>query len=305
MGAMILARDNGRLPPLAIRGGHLHGVDTTLPVASAQVKSALLLAGLFAEGPTTVREPGPSRDHTERMLRAFGVSVESADTTSGFSIRVSPPSALRSPLSITVPGDLSSAAFLLVAALLVPRSEICLESVGVNPGRTGLFDVLRAMGADIALERECAHAQADEPVADVTIRASDLHGVTVGGDTVVRMIDEFPILAIAATQAHGETVVRDAAELRVKESDRIGVLVQELRRMGAQIEERADGFVIAGPTPLRGARVSAHKDHRLAMSLAVAGLVARGETTIEGWECVADSFPGFPELLARVACDGS
>ena len=302
MGATILARDNGRLPPLAIHGGHLHGVDTTLRVASAQVKSALLLAGLFADGPTTVREPGPSRDHTERMLRAFGVMVESVDTSSNFGIRIFPPSTLHAPPSTTIPGDLSSAAFFLVAALLVPHSEICLEGVGVNPKRTGLFDVLCAMGADLTLENE--RAQGDEPVSDVTVRASDLTGVTVGGDTVVRMIDEFPILAVAATQAQGETVVRDASELRVKESDRIGTLAQELRRMGAQIDERADGFVIVGPAPLHGARVCAHQDHRLAMSLAVAGLMARGETTIEGWECVADSFPSFQETLARVAGNG-
>ncbi len=305
MGATILGREDGRLPPLAIRGGRLCGVDTTLPVASAQVKSALLLAGLFAQGPTTVREPGPSRDHTERMLRAFGVTVESVDTSSNFGVRVFPPSRpadLHSPASISIPGDLSSAAFFLVAGLLVPRSEICLEGVGVNPKRMGLFDVLRIMGADLALENE--RVQGDEPVSDMTVRASDLTGVTVGGDTVVRMIDEFPILAVAATQAHGETVVRDAAELRVKESDRIGTLAQELRRMGAQIQERADGFVIVGPTPLRGARVGAHHDHRLAMSLAIAGLIARGPTTIEGWECVADSFPGFRDTLAQVSGQG-
>jgi len=240
------------------------------------------------------------------MLRAFGITVESVDTPSKFGVRVFPPSRpedLDSPAFISIPGDLSSAAFFLVAALLVPHSGICLEGVGVNPKRMGLFDVLRMMGADLALENE--RVQGDEPVSDMTVRASDLTGVTVSGDTVVRMIDEFPILAVAATQAHGETVVRDAAELRVKESDRIGTLTQELRRMGAQIKERADGFVIVGPTPLRGAHVGAHHDHRLAMSLAIAGLIARGPTTIEGWECVADSFPGFLDTLAQVSGQGS
>jgi len=299
MGATILARDNGRLPPLAIRGGQLHAIDWALPVASAQVKSALLLAGLFAEGPTTVREPGPSRDHTERMLRAFGVAVESVGATAGFAARLSPRSTLCAPRSTSIPGDLSSAAFFIVAALLVPRSEICIEGVGVNPTRTGLLDALAQMGASVEFEN--VREKAGEPMADVIIRASDgLRSTKVAGELVPRMIDEFPILAIAATQAHGETVVCGAAELRVKESDRIGSLVLELRRMGAQIEERADGFAIAGPTELRGTRVSAHNDHRLAMSLAVAGLIANGETIIDGWERVADSFPNYAEILKQL-----
>jgi 3-phosphoshikimate 1-carboxyvinyltransferase len=298
MGATILARDNGRLPPLAIRGGRLHSIDYTLPVASAQVKSAILLAGLFADAPTIVREPGPSRDHTERMLRGFGATVESV--SSDLSVRVHSPSVLRPPSSVTIPNDISSAAFFIVAALLVPHSELCIERVGVNPTRTGLIDALAQMGAQVEMEN--ARDESGEPVADCVIRVSDgLRATEISGQLVPRMIDEFPIFAIAATQAQGETVVRDASELRVKESDRIGSLAQELRKMGARIEERADGFVIEGPTPLHGARVSAHNDHRLAMSLAVAGLIARGETSIEGWECVADSFPNFGELLMRAA----
>jgi 3-phosphoshikimate 1-carboxyvinyltransferase len=268
-------------------------------VASAQVKSALLLAGLFADAPTTVREPGPSRDHTERMLRAFGVRVEPvAPGDSASAIRVSPLSTLYSPLSITIPADFSSAAFFIVAALLVPQSELRLERIGVNFTRTGLLDVLRVMGADIALESE--HEQGNEPVADVVIRASNLRGVEVGGATVVRMIDEFPILAVAATQAHGETIVRDAAELRVKESDRIATVVAELRALGARIEPQPDGFVVEGPTSLRGGVVDSHGDHRLAMALAVAGLIAQGEVVVKNVECIDDSFPGFAGLLRKV-----
>ncbi len=296
MGATILARDNGRVPPLVIRGGRLHGIDYALPIASAQVKSAILIAGLFAAGPTTVREPGPSRDHTERMLRAFGVTVES---THALVHQLVPSSGLRAPDSTTIPDDISSAAFFIVAALLVPHSEICIENVGVNPTRTGLLEALTHMGAQVKLEN--SRVQSGEPVADLVIRASDgLRATEIAGDLVPRMIDELPIFAIAATQAQGETVIREASELRVKESDRIRSLAQEMRKLGAQIDERADGLVINGPTPLRSALVSAHGDHRLAMSLAVSGLIADGDVLVAGWECVADSFPNFGEMLMQV-----
>jgi 3-phosphoshikimate 1-carboxyvinyltransferase len=203
------------------------------------------------------------------------------------------------PPSFSIPNDFSSAAFLIVAALLIPNSEIRIASVGVNPTRTGLLDALYRMGAQIRIENE--REESGEPVADLVVGAAEaLKGTEVSGEIVPRMIDEFPVFAVAATQALGETVVRDAQELRVKESDRIGTLAEELRKMGAQIQEQADGFVIAGPASLRGARVNAHSDHRLAMSLMVAGLIARGETVIEGWECVADSFPNFGEIAARV-----
>ena len=295
MNATVLGRDNGRLPPVVIRGGQLHGIDYTLPVASAQVKSAILLAGLFADLPTTVREPALSRDHTERMLRACGVKLEVG--SSKFEVSLHSVSTFRLPTSdFQLANDFSSAAFFMVAALLVPGSEICIEGVGVNHTRIGLLDVLRKMGAHIRLDNE--REESGEPVADLVVRGgNELQAVEVGGDIVPRMIDEFPIFAIAATQARGETVVRDAGELRVKESDRIGTLAAELRKMSVQIEEGPDGFVIAGPTELRGARVDAHNDHRLAMSLAVAGLLARGETVIGGWECIADSLPNFGELL--------
>ncbi len=294
MGATIFARDDGRLPPLAIRGGNLHGIEYDMPIASAQVKSAILLAGLFAESPTTVREPSHSRDHTERLLRAFGARIENRKPKIENCLH--PTSSLKSPNSISIPSDFSSAAFFIVAALLIPHSEICIERVGINPTRIGLLDALERMGARIKAEN--AREESGEPVADLVVCSGDeLRAPIVSGAEVPRMIDEFPIFAVAATQARGETIVKDAQELRVKESDRIGTLAQELRKMGARIEEREDGFAIDGATKLRGARVSAHSDHRLAMALAVAGLIAHGETVIEGWECVADSFPNFERAL--------
>jgi len=297
MGATILARDDGKLPPLVIRGGNLHGIEYTMNVASAQVKSAILLAALFADSPTTVREPSLSRDHTERMLQGCGAQIKILD--SKFEIQLAPATELRIPNSeLRIANDFSSAAFFIVAALIVAKSELRIENVGVNATRIGMLDALARMGAQIKLENE--RDESGEPVADVIVRASELRGTTVGGDEVPRMIDEFPIFAIAATQAHGETLVRDARELRVKESDRIATLAQEIRKMGAQIGEREDGFLIQGPTPLHGARVHAHNDHRLAMSLAVAALVARGETIIENWESVADSFPNFETVLAQI-----
>lgn len=297
MGATILARDDGKLPPLVIRGGNLHGIEYTMNVASAQVKSAILLAALFADSPTTVREPSLSRDHTERMLHGCGAQIKILD--SKFEIQLAPATELRIPNSeLRIANDFSSAAFFIVAALIVAKSELRIENVGVNATRIGMLDALARMGAQIKLENE--RDESGEPVADVIVRASELRGTTVGGDEVPRMIDEFPIFAIAATQVNGETLVRDARELRVKESDRIATLAQEIRKMGAQIEEREDGFLIQGPTPLHGARVHAHNDHRLAMSLAVASLVARGETIIENWESVADSFPNFETVLAQI-----
>ncbi|MBI3535954.1 MAG: hypothetical protein HY070_00085 [Chloroflexi bacterium] len=211
-----------------------------------------------------------------------------------------PLSNLQSPISISIPSDFSSAAFLIVASLLVPNSEICIARVGVNPTRTGLLDALRAMGAEIKIENQSE--ESGEPVGDLIVRSfENLRAIRVAGELIPRMIDEFPIFAVAATQARGETFVTDAAELRVKESDRVATIVSELRKMGAQIEERADGFVVNGATRLRGARVSAHNDHRLAMALAVAALIADGETIIEEWDCVADSFPNFFQVLTQVS----
>lgn len=293
MGATILARDNDRFLPLVLRGGNLRGIEYALPVASAQVKSAILMAGLFADSPTTISEPAPTRDHTERMFRAMGVEIV---PTSNHTIRLTPPTHLEPQArDLTIPADLSSAAFFIVAALLVPNSRVELANVGLNPGRTGLLDALARMGASVQIENP--RDENGEPIGELVVRSADLRGTEISGAEIPRMIDEFPILAVAATQAHGTTRVRDAHELRLKESDRVATVAGELRKMGAQIEEHEDGFTVHGPTKLQGARVFAHKDHRLAMSLAVAALLARGETIIEGWESVADSFPNFEQLL--------
>jgi len=309
MGATVDGRDSGRLPPLTIQGGDLRGIDYRLPVASAQVKSALLLAGLFAQGETVIHEPGPSRDHTERMLRLFGARVD----VDGPVVRIAGGQSLHGLANaadgraLHVPGDFSSAAFLLIAGALVPASEIWLRGIGINPTRTGLFDVLIQMAAEVGMPDEeaeqTAGAGTGEPEADLYARSSLLQSTEVAGDLVVRMIDEFPIFAVAATQAEGTTIIRDASELRVKESDRISAVATELRKLGAQIEERPDGMLIHGPTPLRGAVVDGHRDHRLAMALVVAGLVADGETVVHGAEVIEDSFPGFAAVLQELGAE--
>lgn len=298
MGAHIISSE-GRAP-IYIEGKHLRGIDYHLPIPSAQVKSALLLAGLYAAGPTRLHEPAPSRDHTERMLKAMGADLRMGN---GRMIVLFPllEGEELEPLDISIPGDFSSAAFLLIAGLLVPGSELVIEGVGVNPGRTGLLDVLQAMGAKIGVED--MRLMGGEPVADLVVRAGELRGVEVGGALIPRLMDELPVLAVAATQAQGLTVVRDAAELRVKESDRISTTVAELRRLGARVEALPDGFIIEGPAPLRGFAVESHGDHRLAMALTIAGLAAEGETLVRDTACISDSFPGFSELLASVGGD--
>jgi 3-phosphoshikimate 1-carboxyvinyltransferase len=288
MGALI--EDSDGRAPLRFSAAALHGITYDLPVASAQVKSCVLLGGLFADSPTTIIEPGPARDHTERMLRAMGASVQ----IDGARITIYPGESLQ-PLDLTIPGDISSAAFVLVAAALAAADRVTVQGIGVNPTRTGLLDVLAAMGAEIAQTNP--RDEGGEPVADLVAGRVTLRGAAIGGDLVVRAIDEFPVLMVAATQADGETVVADAAELRVKETDRIAVMAGELRKLGAEIDERADGFRVVGPQTLRGAVVDGHDDHRVAMALAVAGLVAQGETTIRDAGCVNDSFPGFVETL--------
>ena len=295
MGATVLGRQGGKFPPLALVGSRLHGIDYAMPVASAQVKSCILLAGIYAEGATTVRELLPSRDHSERMLRALGIEVHSEVHSEGMVVTLEPPSGRLAPLDVSIPGDISSAAFPIVAACLVPGSRVTVTNVGVNPTRTGILDALARMGASI--EQEPQPSAGDEPVAHLHVRPAALQATHIAGPDIPQLIDELPILAIAATQAHGVTVVRDAAELRVKESDRITALATELRKMGAHIEEFSDGFAIEGLTPLYGAVVNSHSDHRLAMALAVAGLVADGETTILDADCIADSYPGFEESL--------
>lgn len=292
MGARIDCREGG-LPPLRLHGRQaLQGIDYPLPVASAQVKSAVLLAGLYAHGETVVREPHPTRDYTERMLSTFGWPVE----ISPGEVRLRGRHALRAA-HVEVPADFSSAAFFIVAATLVPGSELRLKSVGMSPRRTGLLSALRAMGADI-VEEPAAGARREDAVADLVIRHAPLHGIEVPEALVPDMIDEFPALFVAATCARGRTIIRGAAELRVKESDRIASMSAGLRALGARIDETPDGAVIHGGT-LHGGAVDSHGDHRIAMSLAVAAQVATGEVRITDVANVATSFPGFARLAAR------
>lgn len=286
MGARIYGRSGGAFLPLSVDGGNLTPVTYNSPVASAQVKSALLLAGLFASGETIVTEPHKSRDHTERMLAAFGAEVH----VDGNKVRIKGRPAL-SGQNMRVPGDISSAAFFLVAASIVPGSDITLRNVGLNPTRTGVIDVLTRMGAN--LEFLDIHEESGEPVADIRVRAASLHGVEIGGEIIPRLIDELPVLAVAALYATGKTVVRDAAELRVKESDRIAVITQELTALGADIRALEDGFIVQGGYQLKGGDVESNGDHRIAMSLCVASLGAKGTVNIKGLECIAISYPGF------------
>jgi 3-phosphoshikimate 1-carboxyvinyltransferase len=290
MGATVVGRQDGSRLPLAIRGRRpLRGGHHRLAMASAQVKSALLLAGLAADGPVTVEEPHPSRDHTERMLSRFGARLD----CDGSRVTVSPGNRLTGQ-PVQVPGDFSSAAFFLLLGCLLPESELTIRGVGINPTRTGLLDVLREMGASVRLTAE---ADDGEPTATLHASTSRLTGTRVGGALIPRLIDELPILAVAATLAEGVTEVRDARELRVKESDRIVTLASELSRLGVRLEEREDGFRIRGGTRLRGARVRSHGDHRIAMALIVAGLMADGPTVVEDTACIATSFPEFVPTL--------
>jgi 3-phosphoshikimate 1-carboxyvinyltransferase len=285
--------------PLRIRGGRLRAIDYRTPVASAQIKSALLLAALFAEGTTTIVEPAPTRDHTERMLAAMGAPMESNVRAATVCLR-GPAESLR-PLDVTVPGDLSSAAFWLVAGGLHPDAEITLGGVGVNPSRSFLLDVLERAGIRVVRERD--RRQGAEPVADLVVGTSrDARPFHLSGPEAALVIDELPVLAVAASLLPGTTRIEGAAELRVKESDRIAAMAAGLSAMGADVEERPDGWVITGPCQLEGARVASAGDHRVAMALAVAALMARGTTEIEGAECVEISYPGFWDDLEAVRC---
>ena len=288
MSADISGREGDRLAPLAIRGLPLRGIRYRMPVASAQVKSALLLAGLYAKGETVVEEPDPTRDHTERMLKAMGADIDFGE---GSVIRIRPLARELTALSLRVPGDISSAAPWLVLGAAHPEAEIRLMGVGVNPTRTGILDCLNLMGADLRLDSE--ESWGPEPVADIVVRSSRLRGATIGGELVPRAIDELPLVALAGCFAEGETVIRDADELRAKESNRIRTTVDGLRAMGANVEETDDGLRVWGPQILRGAMVSSHGDHRLAMMLAVAGALAEGETVVRVAESVGVSYPEF------------
>lgn len=294
MGGKISGRQGDNLLPIAIRGSHLTGIDYSLPVASAQLKSALLLAGLYAEGVTTVGQPQLSRDHTERLLKSQGADL----SVDGRVITLVPGRHL-SAISLDVPGDISSAAFWLVAAAIHPDAEIVVRDVGVNPGRIGILEALKSMGADVEVAPR--GERAGEPVADLVARSSVLHATRIAGELVPRLIDEIPILAVAAAFADGETTFADASELRVKETDRVAALVMELGRLGAEIRELPDGLVVRGSGKLLGARCLSHGDHRMAMALAIAGLVAEGETEVDE-PLVADvSYPGFWGELERLS----
>lgn len=293
MGALVEGQGTRMTLPVTVRGGKLRAIDYISPVASAQVKSAILLAGMYAQGITSVTEPQKSRDHSERMLRGFGIEVE----VDGLTVRLRGGQALRGQ-SITVPGDISSAAFFLVAGAIVPDAEITLLGVGINETRCGVLDVLSAMGAlmDISNVREVG----GEPLADIRVCAGRLRGTEIGGSLIPRLIDELPVLAVAAAFADGTTIIRDAAELRVKESDRVATVSAFLRAMGADVEERADGMVIHGGHPLHGAEVESHGDHRIAMSAGIAALAGGVSNTIHGAETIATSFPNFTSLLLQL-----
>ncbi len=299
MGARIEDADGCAPIEISGRSHKLKGITYTSPIASAQVKSAILFAGLYADNPTKVIESAPTRDHSERMLASMGVTiVREADADAALWSSMLTPVTTLNPLSIAVPADFSSAAFFMVAASIVPGAKVILRDVGMNDTRTGLLDCLLAMGASV--EHDNPRFEGGELVADLTVSCQALSSIDVGGDLTARTMDELPVLAVAATQAEGTTVIRDAEELRVKESNRLEGFVTELRKMGAQIEPTGDGFIVEGPTPLHGAVVDSLGDHRVAMSLAVAALVATGETTITDAGSVSKTYPGFFRDLASI-----
>lgn len=303
MGADIISMNDDNCAPLKITGKPLHGITWKTSVASAQVKSAILCAGLYAEGNTTVLEPAISRDHTEKMLAAFGHAPAVTDLTddsgkfAGHSVSVTPAKELWSPEQITVPGDISSAAYFIAAACLVPNSEVLIRNVGINETRDGILRVARAMGADITVLNE---NRAAEPSADLLVRTSSLHGTIVEGDMIPTLIDEIPIIAVMAAAADGTTIIRDAAELKVKESDRIAAMTEGLQAMGCRITPTGDGMIIEGGALLRGAAIRTFKDHRIAMSFAIAALIAEGETVLDDAGCVDISYPTFFENLNQL-----
>ncbi len=293
MGAEIESVRGNGCAPLHITGAPLHGISYSTPVASAQVKSAILLAGLYADGETRVTEPAPSRNHTELMLSSFGADVRTEGTT----VTIRQAEELYGQ-KIQVPGDISSAAFFIAAGLLIPGSEILLKNVGVNPTRDGVLRVFRRMGGSI--ETTALSSGAGEPAADLLVKASRLHGVEISGEEIPSLIDEIPVIAAAACFADGVTVIRDAAELKVKESNRIAAMTENLRAMGADVTETEDGMIIRGGRPLHRAVIDSRNDHRIAMTFAVAALAAEGETSIPQWDCVNISYPGFLEDLRKL-----
>ncbi|MBU0905702.1 MAG: 3-phosphoshikimate 1-carboxyvinyltransferase [Firmicutes bacterium] len=293
MGAQILGRSGGQYTPLAVQGTTLQGITYQMPVASAQVKSAILLAGLNSEGTTIVTELEPTRDHTERMMRQFGVQVETIDGD----IHLRGGQQLVST-HIDVPGDISSAAFFLVAGAITDNSDIMLKNVGLNPTRTGIIDVLSQMGANLKVEESITNGE--EPFGNIRIKSSELKGIEIGGELIPRLIDELPIIALLATQASGTTVIRDAAELKVKETDRITAVVNELKKLGANIEATDDGMIIKGPIQLNGGTVTSYGDHRIGMMGAIASLIASEPVEIDDPSCISVSYPNFFEHLKNV-----
>lgn len=291
MGAKITAQ-NGGFTPITIEGTALKGMEYTLPVASAQLKSALILAGLYAEGETVIHEPKSSRNHTELMINGFGGNI----STEINRITVKPVEELYGH-EITVPGDISSAAFFLVAGLIVPGSEIRIKNVGLNPTRTGILDVLKAMGASIEIEENQGEIELS---GDLIVKHSALKGTEIGGDLIPRLIDELPILAVAAAFAEGTTVIKDAEELKVKESNRIDAMETELKKAGAQVTATEDGMIIHGCSPLRGAAFESYHDHRIAMSMAVLALAAEGDSQILNHQCINISYPGFFDTISSL-----
>ena len=283
--------------PLVIRGGNLHGIIHHPKVASAQVKAALLLAALQATGESTIHQPGPSRDHSERMLRELGVKLN----TDKHKVIIQPSDKSLAATKISVPGDCSSAAFIVASAILVPESNITLHDVGINPTRTGIFDVLTNMGAEISIMNNSESG--GEPIANIIVKHTKLKSTTIQGETVVRMIDEFPIFTVIATQSEGKTTVKDAAELRIKESDRISSLLGELHKMSIKFTEHTDGYTLVGPQVLNPAQLESHGDHRMAMSLAIAGMIARGCTEIIQSEVVDESFPEFTKTFSQLGAN--
>ncbi|RJP59956.1 MAG: 3-phosphoshikimate 1-carboxyvinyltransferase [Deltaproteobacteria bacterium] len=290
MGAKIWGRENGNFAPLVINGTRLNPIDYISPIASAQVKSAILLAGLYADGVTKITEPSLSRDHTERMLRFFGANLKRDDN----SVSIAGGSNLEGR-KIEIPGDISSAAFFIVAALVIPNSEVLLKRVGVNPSRTGILEVLKKMGANIQLLNE--YETWGEPVADILVKTSRLKGTKIEGELIPKTIDELPVLSVAASVAEGDTVIKDAKELRVKETDRIKAVASELKKFGAEVEEFDDGMRISGKDELKGCDCQSFGDHRIAMSLIIAGLMASGKTVVEDTSCIGTSFPEFKDKL--------
>lgn len=293
MGAQIIGRANNKYPPLAVYGAKLQALEYSTPIASAQIKSAVLLAGLYGHGLSSITEPRLSRDHTERMLEYFGVDIQ----RNGLTVKIKGQQNLINR-NVQIPGDISSAAFFIAAGLLVPDSDLLIKNIGINPTRTGLLDALQFMGAKIRwLNKKLKEW---EPVSNFRVEYSELKASEFDGAIIPRIIDEIPILSVIATQARGNTVIRNAEELRVKETDRIRALVIELNKLGADVDELKDGLVIHGPTKLKGNIVQSHGDHRIAMSMCIAGLIAEGETIIEDVECIRTSFPNFMVIMEKI-----